>query len=537
MRCRRSERTVWSGILVLGVIGCLSGWGCRFDKHGTPSSEEPPLECGNGMLDSGEACDGTALGGQTCEDQGFFGGGTLACTGQCAFDVSDCQEPEDCGNHVREDPEQCDATDLGGETCVSLGFDYGLLACTDACAFDTQGCVGDLCGNGVIDPGESCDLTALGGESCVTLLHDGGTLTCNTDCTFNASECLDEVPGWYDVAWPYRKTITIHASRVVQDESEFAVAVLLPSDADLQANAQSDGDDLLFLADDGSTKLNHEIEVYNGATGALVAWVKVPLLSSTTDTLLYLYYGNATASNQQSPPDVWDGEFTGVYHLVGDGAVDFVDSSGSDNHASPANFSGDLSLGGKLGPAQALNGTDQYIEIPAGATDGHDHFTYCLWVSTSENGSDGTYWHRPSLFGQSTFGLGSNDFGITTNGGVLGLWTGLETFDDHDSSTESINDQVWHRVCAVNDGADIWLHLDDLGSVVSVPSGGDVNNQAFWLGGRAGEGGGGDFHQGHYDELQISSTNRTDGWLETSYRNQAQPQTFYTVGNEQYYLE
>ncbi len=35
--------------------------------------------------------------------------------------------------------EQCDGTDLGGESCVSLGFDAGTLACA-SCAFDTSSC-------------------------------------------------------------------------------------------------------------------------------------------------------------------------------------------------------------------------------------------------------------------------------------------------------------------------------------------------------------------------------------------------------------
>ncbi len=533
MRFLGSKRSGCLETTVLCVMVCAAG--CQFDKSGLPVPE-PPLACGNGILDVDEDCDGSELGGQTCEAQDYLGGGTLACTDQCIFDVSLCEEPESCGNDLLESPEECDGPDLGGQTCEGLGFDFGQLACSDGCTFDTQGCSGSFCGDGTQDSGEDCDLNDLGGETCLTQQHDGGALHCNTDCTFDVSACLDVVPDWYDVAWLYRKTITIHASRVVDDESNFAVAILQPADPQLQAQAQSNGDDLLFTADDGTTKLSHEIEVYNPTTGALVIWVSVPLLSSSTDTLLYLYYGNPAATNQQSPPDVWDGQFTGVYHLVGDGSAPFGDSSGSGNHATAGNFSGDLTVGGKLGPGQALNGTNQYVEIPAGATSGHDHFTYCLWVSTSENGSDGTYWQRPSLFGQSIAGYGTDDFGMTTNNGVLGMWTGLESGDDDNISSETINDQVWHRVCAVNDGNDIRLHLDNLGSVLSVPSGGSVNSQAFWLGGRAGEGGG-DFHEGHYDELQISSTNRTNGWLETSYLNQAQPLSFYTVGNEQYYLQ
>lgn len=36
--------------------------------------------------------------------------------------------------------EQCDDSDLHGETCTSLGFPGGTLGCTAACTFDTTGC-------------------------------------------------------------------------------------------------------------------------------------------------------------------------------------------------------------------------------------------------------------------------------------------------------------------------------------------------------------------------------------------------------------
>ncbi len=53
---------------------------------------EPPPEpvCGNGIIETGEICDGAALSGDTCQDLGYSGG-TLACQSDClAYDVSAC---------------------------------------------------------------------------------------------------------------------------------------------------------------------------------------------------------------------------------------------------------------------------------------------------------------------------------------------------------------------------------------------------------------------------------------------------------------
>ena len=46
-----------------------------------------------------------------------------------------------CGDGAIDVPgEQCDGSDLGGETCTSLGFAGGLLACDGSCAFVTSSC-------------------------------------------------------------------------------------------------------------------------------------------------------------------------------------------------------------------------------------------------------------------------------------------------------------------------------------------------------------------------------------------------------------
>ena len=144
--------------------------------------------CGNGAIDAGEQCDGADLASQTCATQGFVDG-TLACSTSCAFDLSGCNAGVDCGNNTVDAGEQCDGADLGTGSCQSQGYDGGILACLTNCAYDTSGCTSGLCGNSNIDAGEDCDGGNLNSETCATQGFVDGTLACATSCNFDVSGC------------------------------------------------------------------------------------------------------------------------------------------------------------------------------------------------------------------------------------------------------------------------------------------------------------------------------------------------------------
>lgn len=69
-------------------------------------------------------------------------------------DISDRPLPATCGNDtVDAAGEQCDGTDLDGETCLSQGFDAGSLSCSASCTFETNNC--SSCGDSVCAPSET----------------------------------------------------------------------------------------------------------------------------------------------------------------------------------------------------------------------------------------------------------------------------------------------------------------------------------------------------------------------------------------------
>jgi len=94
-----------------------------------------PTLCGDGQVSQGEQCDGTQLAGQTCQSLGFVKG-KLACK-ECHFDTTGCTL---CGNDQIDGKEQCDTTDFGTRTCQTLGFTGGTLTCSDKCILSTESC-------------------------------------------------------------------------------------------------------------------------------------------------------------------------------------------------------------------------------------------------------------------------------------------------------------------------------------------------------------------------------------------------------------
>lgn len=335
---------------------------------------------------------------------------------------------------------------------------------------------------------------------------------------------------WFDNNWIYKKKITIDSSKVDGDVTDFPVLIHLDSDSDLSAEAQSSGDDILFTNEAEDTQLDHEIENYDGGTGTLWAHVKVPSVSGSSDTVIYIYYGNSGASNQENVTGVWSNGYEGVYHLNEEASG--VDNTGvykdSTSNARDADDKvSDTGQGGKISDGQTFDGSDDWIRIPHKFGIGEiDEYSVSGWFrSTRPNNGDFIVSLEHDFSTPWQMGLG------WSSTGKLDFYNGSK----YHQLGDVVSDE-WHNFYLTLDksrSGDGILGYFDGSQSVTIPNdhsdGERVGHNV--LGDH--EPNGGAYFSGSFDEYRISSTARSDAWISTTYNNQNDPSSFYTVGSEE----
>ena len=197
---------------------------------------------------------------------------------------------------------------------------------------------------------------------------------------------------WYNNSWEQRKKITTSLNTVISSDLTDFPALISFTDSDLTQTTESDGTDIVFTASDGTTELAYEIERFDQSTGEVIAWVKIPTVSASDNTDIYLYYkGTATSSSSS----VWDSSYKLVWHLnqTSTGTVrEFSDVSDTGNDGTGGG-TGDMTqdedrrptrVEAKIGYGQSFDGPTQ-----SGGSEGSGDFIWSQDVSNwpGNNGS------------------------------------------------------------------------------------------------------------------------------------------------------
>jgi hypothetical protein len=303
---------------------------------------------------------------------------------------------------------------------------------------------------------------------------------------------------------------------------------------------RSEGHDIIFRASDGVTQLDHEIEKYDGSSGTLIAWVRIPTLFDqcpATDTIIYMYYGNAGITDSTvNPTGVWDdggnNYLKGVWHLseaAGElGAI--KDSTSNNNHGTGVN-SPTLGAVGKIDGSLEFDDTNERHVLVA------DHSTLQLsanmtisaWVNTSDAETD--------------VGIIVNKW--SSDSSARNYWLGklcadsvvafyVDDLQNVTAGLSLINDGAWHHVIGVADVANslLRIYVDGLEKNTAAYSGTSrTGTNELHIGNGSGESD--QEFDGLIDEVRVSNTARSSCWIGTEYNNQSSPDTFITLGSEE----
>ncbi|MHA2005152.1 MAG: LamG-like jellyroll fold domain-containing protein, partial [Candidatus Thorarchaeota archaeon] len=309
-----------------------------------------------------------------------------------------------------------------------------------------------------------------------------------------------------------------------------------------RTDVRPDGRDIAFAI--GEETLSHEIEIFdqtfNSTHAHLIAWVKVPFLSSSSDTVISMYYDNPVAPIVYSSGAVWDSDYVGVWHLgeVGTGLADeYIDSSLYQNHGQGGSGIGSYVPSRVTSPiGHGQNFSDHFIDC-GNATSldiTGNQITLQLWMQypSATHPSMGPFNHKGWYNGYRLI-MSSNSQNMRVN---LGPKPTGGTYDL--STSQAIAPNQWHHVVATYDGSRVKLYVDGIQDSATMEMTTNILSalpEPFRIGH-------GDHPEGvpwtypwlgQIDEVRVSNIARSGAWIQTEFQNQNDPSGFYSVGVEE----
>ena len=359
----------------------------------------------------------------------------------------------------------------------------------DACPNDPQKTAPGVCGCGVTDTD-----------------YDSDTLL----------DCQDPAPhGWL-------RKLTFDGEQVPGSLEDFPLLVHV-TDAHLGVFAAMNGQDIHFLAADGSSVLEHEIEHFEPARGELTAWVRAPRLERANDPVLYLAYSDGQV-HRALADNVWSG-YHHVWHLtdnLGESDAPVRDSTGHAHAIAKGAMTAQSSVAGIAGSAIQFDGLDDELVFENDLT-GDTPSTIQAWVIQRQV-------PRGSL-GSSVLMLGEQ----SADGARFLLSQSVDSgsavrygFYGNDAGYVGIASDVWRHLVWTWDGGRSSVFIN--GELVEGPiahTGANTRGTSGRIGSTSFEAPRYDFFMsGVLDEVRVSTVARSSAWIATEYANQRPGSTF-----------
>jgi len=341
--------------------------------------------------------------------------------------------------------------------------------------------------------------------------------------------------------WSYRKKITIDHSNVDSNLSDFPLYVYLNpsgSGSGLASKIRDDGYDIRFTQADGETVLYYERESYSEASGNSTGhfWIKVPTISSSSTTDIYMYYGKSDASDGSDSSNVWTTDYQAVWHMAEDDwdgtSGEVVDSIGSNDGVRGGDAT-TTATNAKIYRCGTFDGTGDYVNfgtMDIGDGTG-DKCTISLWWY-----SDGFQTSYDRLVSKATgTSAGAHWWMLSGSGTQLRVRLKLDgTTTTQTSDTGYMAETAWIYTSMVYDGSNIIYYKNGASFGASDSASGDVsvdNTVQAWA--AANPTGADNPFDGLIDEVRITNDARTAAEIKFEYYNMSESDQELSWGSEE----
>lgn len=324
---------------------------------------------------------------------------------------------------------------------------------------------------------------------------------------------------------------TIDATYVDSDLTNFPIGIQLNAVDGFSGFGTTDWQYLHATV--GGSECYVEVDIWDVSNNIAVLWVKVPTVSSSSDTVINLaitgvintatYVGETGSTAAQT---VWDSNYAGVWHMSQDpaGGIDSIlDSTANVNHGTPQGTmtSGDLVDTG-FGKAINFDGSDDYIDLYNDSslnTDITSEITIEGYVNPTSSSAI-----RRTLLGNENETLDPmNGYSLRINTDfTVKLRIGTSSATNSSDSADSISNDVYSYLVGTYDGSEgqIYINGSANGSPTSFSGAIDQDTTEANIARRPRpESEFRDYFLGDISEIRLSDIARSAAWIKATAQN------------------
>ncbi len=322
---------------------------------------------------------------------------------------------------------------------------------------------------------------------------------------------------WWNEAWSNREKISIDTTDngvAVSDQIGTTTVVVRLHDGNFDfSHSKEDGGDLRFVDSDDKTMLASQVEKFDTVMNEGFVWVKIPDLKPGTVREIYLYSGRSEKKKPKAgekvdlPKTAYDSDTVMVYHFNEHGTPP-GDSSGNGIRAETPGIPIDGSM---IGGGIKLDGKKP-ISIPANPNSAvleASPFTWMTFVKPTSMVPNVALYSRKD---------GANGLRIGLDSGIPFMEISSASGTQRGAGTTPLAAGIWKHLALNSAGKRTTLYVDGV-AVANLPVALPALNGPTFIGG---DGDGKPGFVGEIDELEISKSARSPGFIKLAALGQGQ---------------